>query len=142
MLTVLDGKLRQLRQASVGEPVHVLGLHPVGRGKKPLIVARIGGAGSRLYDLSLAMVHVNPEKKDPNAGFSILPIRQGRLRHLLLGSDQLYLISQNPDSRFPLAAMLVFAAFPWSWPGSWLSTPCFFCGGARKAKRQAPGKRK
>ena len=107
MLTILDAKLQPLHQADVGESVQVLGLHPVGRSKKPLIVAGFGSSGSRLYDLSLAMVHSNPVKKDPNVGLSVLPIRQGLARHLLLGSDQLFLISQNPDSRFPIAAVLL-----------------------------------
>ena len=106
MLTILDEKLQALKQVNVGEPVRVLGLHPVGMSEAPLIVAAVGSGDSRLYDGSLNMVHRNPEKKDPAAGLSVLSIRQGKARHLLLGIDQLYLISQNPDSRFLLTATL------------------------------------
>lgn len=141
MLTILDGKLRLLRQTNAGEPVQVLGLHPVGRSKKPLIVAGIGSTNLRLYDLSLAMVHANPEKKDPNVGFSVLPIRQGRVWHLLLGGEQLNLVSQNPDSRFPVAAML-FSRF--SLVLAWILAfnALFFLWWREKMQRQAPGSMK
>ncbi len=95
-----------LKRVNVGEPVKVLGLHPVGMTEAPLIVARVGAGGSRLYDGSLNLVHRNPEKLDANIGLSVLPIRQGKSRLLLLGIDQLYLISLNPHSRNFLAAAL------------------------------------
>ena len=36
------------------------------------------------------------QKLDANIGLSVLPVRQGKSRHLLLEIDQLYLISLNP----------------------------------------------
>lgn len=106
VLTILDERLQPLRQVHVGEPVKVLGLHPIGATEAPLIVAGVGPGSSRLYDGSLNIVHRNPEKLDANNGVSVLPVRQGGSRHLLLGIDQLYLISLNPHSRNFLAAAL------------------------------------
>ena len=67
--------------------------------------------GSRLYDLSLNMVHANPAKMDANIGLSVLPVRQGKERHLLLDIDQLYLVSRNPARRSRAWAAGLFSRF-------------------------------
>jgi two-component sensor histidine kinase len=137
-LAILDAKLRPLRQIAVGEPVEVLGLYPVGKTDAPLIIAGVGSGGSRLYDLSLNMVHANPPKMNASDGISVLPASQDKTRHLLLNTDQLYLISLNPDSRFPLTAMLFSCC---TLVLAWILAfnALFFLWWREKAKRKAGG---
>ncbi|HEX7502384.1 MAG TPA: ATP-binding protein, partial [Acidobacteriota bacterium] len=140
-LSILDAKLRVRKQVAAGEPVKVLGLYPVGKTDEPLIAAGIGPNGSRLYDLSLNMVHDNPPKADVSAGLSMLPVTQGKTHHLLLVSDQLYLVSRNPNSH-SLAAALFASGFSLTLAWMLAFNALFFLWRRERSKKQAPGARR
>ncbi len=114
---------------------------PVGKTDKPLIVAGVGPGGSRLYDLSLNMVHANPVKIDANIGISVLPVRQGRERHLLLAIDQLYLVSRNPARRSWVSATL-FSRFALVLAWILAFNALFLLYRRAKLKRQAAGRKR
>jgi two-component sensor histidine kinase len=136
-LSILDAKLRMRKQVAVGEPVKVLGLYP-GKTEEPLIAATIGPNGSRLYDLSLNMVHDNPLKADASAGLSMLPVTQGKTHHLLLVSDQLYLVSRNPNSHSSAAALFT-SSFSLTLAWMLAFNALFFLWRREHSKKQAPG---